>query len=82
MKKIFNTFLLFVCFSCLPALGQVTFSALDVENCDINGTTTVDFTINTTETLGAFQFAIVWDTDILENAVLEDVALGLSLIHI
>jgi gliding motility-associated-like protein len=78
MKKIFNALLLFVCFSCLPAFGQVTFTALDADVCDVNGTATVDFTINTTETLGAFQFAVIWDTNILENAVLEDVALGSS----
>ena len=78
MKKIFNTLLLFVCLGCLPAFGQVTFSALNTEVCEIDGTATVDFTINTTETLGAFQFAVIWDTNILANAVLTDVALGSS----
>lgn len=75
MNKLLYSSLLFLC-SMLSLSAQVEFLAAETEVCAIDGTAVVNFTINTEENLGAFQYAVVWDTDVLENPVLEDFSLG------
>ncbi len=75
-NKLYTLLILLLCGT--SVFGQVTFTAVDVFSCTDSGTAVMDFTINTDENLGAFQFAVIWDTNVLDNAVLEDVSLGNS----